>query len=138
LLKVSVLTQSLYIYSMINTLKASIFILIVALTSCVTPAPMSTTSAAGQNMGNARNWVMIMHGESCGSADDVAHNMYVENNHETAFITVTVYISWTENNQPRFENKVVSVGPDSKALIGCDYRNGTYLKMEIVNAQFNQ
>ena len=107
-------------------------------TACVSPAPMSGTTNTAQNMGNARNWVMIMHGEACGSSEDVSHNMYVENNHETAFITVTVYISWTENNQPRFENKTLSVGPNSKALIGCDQRNGVYLKMEIVNAQFNQ
>ena len=102
-------------------------------------APMTTTS--GGNMtsrdANARNWVMIMHGESCGSADDVANNMYVENSHETSTITVTVDISWTENGQPKHENKTLSVGPNSKTLIGCDLRNGQYLKMEIVNAVFN-
>jgi|GEM_PF-1673800 len=113
-------------------------ICIISCYACVSPAPMSGTTNTSQNMGNARNWVMIMHGEACGSSEDVSHNMYVENNHETAFITVTVYISWTENGQPRFENKTLSVGPDSKALIGCDQRNGMYLKMEIVNAQFNQ
>lgn len=127
--------------SFINPMKRVLFTVMLAaslLSSCVTPAPMSGNPNAAQNMGNARNWVMIMHGESCGNADDVANNMYVENNHETAFITVTVYISWTENNQPRFENKTLSVGPNSKALIGCDQRNGNFLKMEIVNAQFNQ
>lgn len=86
---------------------------------------------------NARNWVMIMHGESCGNANEVASNMYVENNHETQSITATVDISWTENNQPRHENKSVSVAPNSKTLIECDHRNGVYLKMEIVNAVFN-
>ncbi|MCK6641297.1 MAG: hypothetical protein L6Q81_14550 [Bacteroidia bacterium] len=121
-----------------NRILLAVAIAASSLTACVSPAPVSGTSNVVQNSGNARNWVMIMHGESCGGADDVAHNMYVENNHETAFITVTVYISWTENNQPRFENKTLSVGPDSKALIGCDLRNGAYLKMEIVNAQFNQ
>ncbi len=88
-------------------------------------------------MGDALNWVIIMHGESCGSADDVASNMYVENNHDSLTINVVVDISWTANGQPQHENKSLSVAPDSKTLIGCDYRNGVYLKMEIASAVFN-
>lgn len=106
-------------------------------TSCVAPLPAGSTSTTNAGTGNARNWVLIMHGESCGSADDVASNMYVENNHETASITVTVDISWTEGGQPRHENKTLIVSPNSKALIGCDLRNGVYVKMEIVNAVYS-
>jgi hypothetical protein len=104
--------------------------------SCVPPATTTSNGATASSQGNARNWVIIMHGEACGSADDVASNMYVENNHETATIKVVVDISWTANNLPQHENQTFSVAPNSKALIGCDYRNGVYMKMEIVNAQF--
>jgi hypothetical protein len=86
---------------------------------------------------DARNWVIIMHGEACGNAGDVANNMYVESSHDTRTISVTVDISWTENGQERHENRLVSVAPNSKTLIGCDQRNGVFLKMEIVNAQFS-
>jgi hypothetical protein len=112
-------------------------IMLFVCSSCVTPVSAGGTTASGDRTGNARNWVIIMHGESCGNAEDVASNMYVENNHDTQTITVTVDISWTENSQPKHENKTISVGPNSKQLIECDYRNGVYLKMEIVNAVFS-
>lgn len=119
-----------------NILLTCTTLILMGLASCVAPLPVTSPNNGTLNQGDARNYVMIMHGESCDT-ENVASNMYVENHHETATITVVVYISWTENNQPRYENKTVIVGPDSKTLIGCDYRNGTYLKMEIVNAQFN-
>lgn len=118
----------------------SFFILTaVAFSACVTPVPVTSSvdGSSPRNEGNARNWVMIMHGEACGSASEVASNMYVENNHETSSITAVVDISWTENATPMHENKTITVLPNSKTLIGCDHRNGIYLKMEIVNAQFN-
>lgn len=104
---------------------------------CVTPMPTGSTASTTANTGNARNWVLIMHGEACGNADEVASNMYVESSHDSAIIIVTVDISWTENGQPRHENKTLTVMPDSKTLIGCDHRNGVYLRMDIVNAQYN-
>lgn len=105
--------------------------------ACNTPGYTSNGESMTGKQGNARDWVMIMHGEACGNADQVASKMYVENNHETQTIAVTVDISWTENGQPRHENKTMSVGPNSKQLIDCDSRNGVYLKMEIVNAVFS-
>lgn len=108
------------------------------ITSCVTPVATTGNGNMNANEGNPRNWVMIMHGETCGNADEVASNMYVENDHDTKTITVVVDIQWTESNQPRHENKTLSVAPNSKALIGCDHRNGQYLRMEIVSAQYAQ
>lgn len=106
--------------------------------ACNTPGYTTNGDSMTGKQGDARNWVMIMHGEACGGADEVASNMYAENNHETKSVTVTVDISWTESNQPRHENKTLTVAPDSKTLIDCDHRNGVYLKMEIVNATFTQ
>lgn len=111
----------------------------VAFSACVTPMPVTSQvdGSTSSNTGNARNWVLIMHGEACGSADEVASNMYVESSHETAIIIVTVDVSWTENGQPQHENKTLTVMPNSKTLIGCDRQNGIFRKMEIVNAQYN-
>jgi hypothetical protein len=120
-----------------KTLSIAFVLAVLILAGCYSTVPATSTGTSSGNNGNARNWVIIMHGESCGSADDVASNMYVENNHDSATISVVVDITWTANGQPQHENRTVIVSPNSKTLIGCDYRNGAYLKMEIVNAQFN-
>lgn len=114
-----------------------LFASILVCSACNTPGYTTSGDSMTGKETDARNWVMIMHGEACGNADDVAHNMYVENNHDTKSITTVVLISWTENNQTKHENRSISVPPDSKTLIECDQRNGVYLKMEIVNAVFN-
>jgi hypothetical protein len=116
-----------------------VLLLVLFTASCVAPMPVTSSvdGTSPSNQGNARNWVMVMHGEACGSANEVASNMYVENNHETSIITAVVDISWTENGQAMHENRTLTVQPNSKTLIGCDHRNGIYLRMEIVNAQFN-
>jgi len=104
-------------------------------TSCVTPVPVAAPNGPVISNDGSRNFVLIMHGESC-DAENVASNMYCENSHETATIIVTVDITWTENGQPLHENRTVTVAPDNKTLLGCEWRENTYQRFEIVSSKY--
>lgn len=78
---------------------------------------------------------MVMHGESC-DVENVASNMYCENNHETATISVTVDVTWTENGQARHQNQTVSVPPNGKKLLGCEWNGSVYRRYEIMTSSY--
>jgi hypothetical protein len=104
-------------------------------TACVTPLPASGPNGSMGAPDDSRNWVMIMHGETC-DADNVASNMYVENNHETATIVVTVDVTWTESGYQQHQNMTVTVQPNSKTLLGCEWRGNTFQQYNIMTAKY--
>src|SRR5688572_9234121 len=86
------------------------------LSACYSPAPLGSPGNPNHYLGQARNWVIIMHGESCGDSSNFANQMYIENNHDSATIAAVVDIKWTANGQPQHENRTFILGPNSKSL----------------------
>lgn len=110
-----------------------VVMLLICTSACVTPLPASGPN--GRAADNSRNFVLIMHGESC-NAENVASNMYCENSHETAIIVVTVDVTWTESGYLQHQNMTVTVPPNSKTLLGCEWRGSCYQRYEIMTASF--
>jgi hypothetical protein len=118
-----------------SLLLASFATVLILLSSCVAPVPMTTAGGPAVSNDGSRNFVLIVHGETCNE-ENVANNMYVENSHETKTIVVTVDVTWTESNNPRHENRTVTVAPNNKTLLGCEWNGSTYLRYEIMTSKY--
>lgn len=69
------------------------------------------------NPGNAINEAKIVQGGDCGSLG--AKTLYLQNTNFSRPIGVTIEVKWNYQNEQRVENRVYTVYPQQKVMLGC-------------------